>query len=381
MDLEWEWEFDRDSTIPPGVVVGWQWEITDNHGNLTLTETKRQTIQDQRYDWNQKSEDGVIIQWYVGDKSFGEDLHRIGLNSLDHVSNIMGIEVEDDIRITVYPSPDEVREAVKFTSEWVGGVAFSDHKVMIIAGLPGQDEWLNSVITHEMSHLLMESHTFNCLGNWLPRWFNEGMAEFAEGELRENDIDQIRDAYQNDDLPSLRSMVLSFSQDSEEAHLHYLVSHAVVEYLIEEYGSEKMGALLDQLGTGKMIDPALEVVYGFDTDGLESAWRRSFGFKAEEEIKSEEAQVQTATPIPTLALYSSVVQVNPTATSAPTDKPEITPTPLTSPEINSTPEVLPVENPGSHQENPKTNLGLIIPGFLIITSVIAGLFIFFRRRT
>jgi hypothetical protein len=153
-----------------------------------------------------------------------------------------------------------------------------------------------------------------------------------------------------------------------------------VDYLIQEYGSETMGQLLNQIGAGLMIDPALEKIYGFDTYGLDSAWRKSFGFKAGLEINSEEPQVQTATPIPTLALYSSVVQATATATAAPTVKPEITPTPKPSPTSTSTPEVLPIENPDSSQENPKTNLGLIIPGFLFLTSVMAGLFIFFRRR-
>jgi hypothetical protein len=380
LELEWEWEFHRDSTIPPGVVIGWQWEITDILGHVTITDPKELDMQDQRHEWQEISEGGVTVQWYVGEKSFGEDVHRIALNSLEHVTNILGIEVEDDIRIIVYPSSDEVREAVKFTADWVGGVAFSNHKTMIIAGLPGQDEWLDVVITHEMTHLLMDMQTFNCLGNWLPRWFKEGMAEYAEGELMEPDLDLIREAYQEGNLPSLRLLVSSFSQDPAEAHLHYLVSNSVVDYLIQEYGSEKMGKLLNQIGAGLMIDPALEKIYGFDTYGLDSAWRKSFGFKAGLEINSEEPQVQTATPIPTLALYSSVVQATATATAAPTVKPEITPTPKPSPTSTSTPEVLPIENPDSSQENPKTNLGLIIPGFLFLTSVMAGLFIFFRRR-
>lgn len=378
LDLKWEWEFNRDSTIPPGVVIGWQWEITDSFGNKTLTEIKNQVVQDQRFEWQEISKGGINVQWYEGDKSFGEDVHRIALNSLDHVSNIMGIEVEDDIRITLYPYTDEVQEAVKFTAEWTGGVSFPNHMVMMIAGLPGQEEWLNSIITHEISHILMDSHTFNCLGNWLPTWFSEGMADFAEGELGEDDYEQIRTAYQDGRLPSLRSLVGSFSQDPEEAHLDYMVSHAVVEYLIQKFGPEKMAELLDQLAAGHMIDPALEGAYGFDTDGLENAWRISYGFNTREEITSEEMSDQTNTPIPTLALYGSVVQPTATATTIPTDTPEFTPTPLPSPIIKLTPEVRTVENPVSGQKN--LNLGLIIPGLLILTSIIAGLYIFFRRR-
>jgi hypothetical protein len=90
LELEWEWEFHRDSTIPPGVVIGWQWEITDILGHVTITDPKELDMQDQRHEWQEISEGGVTVQWYVGEKSFGEDVHRIALNSLEHVTNILG---------------------------------------------------------------------------------------------------------------------------------------------------------------------------------------------------------------------------------------------------------------------------------------------------
>jgi hypothetical protein len=380
LELEWEWEFHRDSTIPPGVVIEWQWEIIDSDGIVTITDPKQKVIQDQRHDWQEISRDGLTIQWYRGENSFGEDVHHIGLDSLDHVSKIMGIEVEDDIRIVIYPSPDEVREAVKFTADWVGGVAFPKHKVIIITGIPGQDEWFASVIPHEMSHLLLEAHTFNCLGNWLPNWFREGVAECAESEMDEDDSDRIRFAYRNDMLPSLRSLVLSFSQDSQQADLDYLVSKAVVDYLIQEYRAEKMGELLDQLGTGQMIDPALQEVYGFDTDGLDAAWRKSLGFEAGAEIESANKQDQTATPIPTFALYTSVVQATSTATVTPIQNNDNTATPIPGPTGTSTPRVISFEYPVSSQENPNTNLVLIVPGILFLTCLVAGIYIYLRRR-
>lgn len=378
--LEWEWDFSRDSTLPPGAVVEWQWEITDSNGKTTLTEPKSMVIQDQRYDWHQISEDGITLQWLVGDDSFGSELHKIALDSLDHIPKLMGIEIQDNIWITVYPSSDEVQEAVKFSADWVGGVAFPNHNTMIISGKPGQEEWLSLVIPHELTHLLVDSHTFNCKGAWLPRWFTEGMAAYAEDVLEQDEREQIREAYQSDSIPGLRSLIFSFSQDSEDAQLAYLVSQAAVEYLIQEYGSEKMGELLEQLGSGEMIDPALEAVYGLDTDRLDAAWKEDFGFEVEGLVVPLESVQATDEPLPTLALWTSAVQMTATATIAPQHTPQSTNTPVPRTELPITPTNSPEEISVSNQEHIGNNIGLIIAGTLLIIGILTGVIILMRRR-
>jgi len=321
-----------------------------------------------------------MLQWLVGDDSFGSELHNIALDSLDHVKRLMGIEVQDNIWITVYPSSDEVQEAVKFSADWVGGVAFSNHNTMIISGKPGQEEWLSLVIPHELTHLLVDSHTFNCKGAWLPRWFSEGMADYAEDVLEQDEREQIREAYQSDSIPGLRSMIFSFSQDSEEAHLAYLVSQAAVEYLIQEFGSEKMGELLEQLGSGEMIDPALEAVYGLDTDRLDAAWREGYGFEVEDLVTPMESAQATDVPLPTLALWTSAVQMTATATIVPQDTPQSTNTPVPGTELPITPTNTPEEILVSDQEISGPNIGFIIAGSLLIIGILTGLIILMRRR-
>jgi len=53
----------------------------------------------------------------------------------------------------------------------------------------------------------------------------------------------------------------------------------VVDFMIKTYSRDKMTSLLLDLRDGQTIDQALQAVYGFDTDGLENAWRNSIGAK------------------------------------------------------------------------------------------------------
>lgn len=329
LQLEWEWDFTHNGTIPPGVIVEWQWEITDSLGNVTLTEPGAILVQDQRHDWQQISRDGITIQWYAAGDAFGNDLYAVAFDGRQHVIDLLGIEFEEDVWITVYPSPDDVRDALKFNTQWTGGIAFTDHNAMIVPGAPGQEDWLNQVIPHEFAHFIAEAYIHNCMGNWMPAWFGEGLAEYTESDLNQHDLDLIQSAHDDGHLPSLRSLVTSFSFDPQQARLDYRVSKSVFNFLVQEYGSQQMGALLDQLQAGKMIDPALQQVYGFDTDGLEAAWRQNYGFDKGDAASSNEADLPGKTPIPTLALYAPVVETVPSATPEP--EPAVASIPSASP--------------------------------------------------
>ena len=50
-----------------------------------------------------------------------------------------------------------------------------------------------------------------------------------------------------------------------------------MEYLLEEYGWEKMRDLLAVFADGSTTDKALQEVYGFDRDELDRLWRQHIG--------------------------------------------------------------------------------------------------------
>ena len=74
-------------------------------------------------------------------------------------------------------------------------------------------------------------------------------------------------------LISVRSLSSPFSAYAEESVLSYAQSHSLVEFLIDNYGQGKMLELLKTFKQGSSYDRALEKVYGFDMDGLNTLWR------------------------------------------------------------------------------------------------------------
>jgi len=82
-----------------------------------------------------------------------------------------------------------------------------------------------------------------------------------------------RTAILEDELISVRSLCSPFSAYYEIACLSYAQSYSLVEYLLDNYGQDRMLELLTILKQGSTYDEALTEVYGFDIDGLDARWR------------------------------------------------------------------------------------------------------------
>jgi hypothetical protein len=113
--------------------------------------------------------------------------------------------------------------------------------------------------------------------NGLPTWLDEGLAMYAEGALEASFASSLGRAITTDSLISVRSLASPFSAISGLAIQSYAESFSIVEFLISQYGQDKMLTLLNTFQEGSGWDSALVKVYGFDMDGLEARWRTSIG--------------------------------------------------------------------------------------------------------
>jgi hypothetical protein len=141
---------------------------------------------------------------------------------------------------------------------------------------------------------------------------------FSEGELDSNMQAQLDQAIRDNTLVTVRSLNGGFSELPDKANLSYGQSQSIVSFLIKTYGQEKLTALLSALRDAKPIDDALFEVYGFNTDGLEDAWRESVG-AAPRSVSAQPTSQPTPTFVPTYVPVSGVpLAVTPTPYAIPT---------------------------------------------------------------
>jgi hypothetical protein len=378
VETEWGLDFSEVGIYPPGAWLTWQWQITDAAGNTLLTEEKTYFIVDTRYAWHSLNSGPITIQWYRGTTAFGQALLNIASQALERLIEQAGITPPEQIWITVYPEASEVQEVAIRSSEWVGGIAFPEYQSIIAAIAPDELDWAATLLPHELAHLTTDFIVFNCHGGRLPTWLSEGLAVVTEGNLEHTYQGLILSALEAGDLPPLRTLVYGFSPYSDEAIRSYGHSGMVVAYLLEQYGPTYMADLLAAIQSGLTADEALLSVYQLDTDGLDAAWRVSLGFEPQ---PTRPVSNITPTQIPTLALWTAVVQ--PSATPSPSATLTSTPTRTATPE---TPQPGPISSLEPTQtspgESPAQTPVLLWIGIIAGIGLLMGalLMIFLRSR-
>jgi len=273
VDVSWAWDMRKTGGMPPSSIVEYWWTVTAVDGDKVTTEPVRVRFDDTRHQWYRLAEGKVTIYWYREDESFAREIMATTQQVLVRLAEDTGAELKNPVRMFIYASAQDLQGAMIFPQEWTGGVAFTRYGTIAIGIPPGRLDWGRRAIAHELTHLVTHQMTFNPYNN-LPTWLEEGLAMYAEGTMEPVYTSLLNKAVAEDNLISVRSLSSPFSAYAEESSLAYAQSYSLVEFLIRNHGQSKMFELLNTFQQGSSYDGALDKVYDFDMDGLNSLWRR-----------------------------------------------------------------------------------------------------------
>ncbi|HEU65058.1 MAG TPA: peptidase MA domain-containing protein [Chloroflexi bacterium] len=307
IEANWVWDMRR-ASLPPGAGVTYWWMVEDADGSRFETSPEIMHFNDDRFSWQsltgitpQGSE--LTLSWYEGSDSFAQKLMSVCQEGLVRLTEEIGAYPERPINIYIYASTSDLREAMIFPQEWTGGVAFTAFSTIAIGIPPSEIDWGKRALVHELTHLVVHQVTFSPYGQ-LPIWLDEGLAMYNEGELDLAYSSRLEKAILDDKLISVRSLCSPFSAEREKALLSYAQSYSLVEYLLNNYGRDRMLDLLNLLKEGATYDKALTEVYGFDIDGLDVNWRETLAPHA---VIANEAQQYHPALITVLAAMAAVL--------------------------------------------------------------------------
>ena len=317
IQVEWMWDMRQSGSLPPGATIWWRWIYTDQAGTQVAGEMKTATWLDDVHDWQTISSDDLRLHWYGNDKAFAQTMLDAGVEGLRRNREQAGLVTDAPVDLYVYPNYEDMKDAILYEPSWTGGMAFPEYNVFIMGVSESDSTWDRNTVIHELTHILVGHFTFSCLGT-VPTWLNEGLAMFSEGELDANMQGMLDQAIRSDTLLTVRSLNGGFSELSDKANLSYSQSQSIVSFLIATYGQEKLTELLVALRDAEPIDDALLKVYGFDTDGLEDAWRQSVG-AAPRTVSAQATAMPTPTFVPTYVPVAGIpLAVTPTPYAVPT---------------------------------------------------------------
>ncbi len=184
--------------------------------------------------------------------------------------------------------------------QWSQGMA--DYGKKTILGFSLSDEFLDSVLPHEMAHLIFRD--FVGFKGEVPLWLDEGVAQWEEVKKRDAAKQVMKRLYEQDALLSIQDMTrldvrnitqqdrliirstltktgekgVLFLSSEGLVNTFYAQAASLVGFLITKYGSLDFAHFCRELRDGKKLEEALAAAYPAhirSLDDFEKEWRRS----------------------------------------------------------------------------------------------------------
>lgn len=263
----------RGDTLVPGSVIEYSWRVRDSAGNELTTDPQTITYFPPGFDWQEASRENVTFVWYEGSEAWGESVAEYSLAALRQIESDLGVSVTTPLRIVAFADSGDFHEANPTLQSWVGGFTRSDAgiTVQIISADPDNQDWMRTVIAHELAHLVFDAATPGMLAP-LPNWMSEGLAMYSEPGDHADDRARVEAAARDGKLYRLSELRSESFGDHSQVSLGYAMGWHIVDFLVSDCGKDGLSTLIAELNTGKTLDDALMVACGYDEQGLYNKW-------------------------------------------------------------------------------------------------------------
>lgn len=155
----------------------------------------------------------------------------------------------------------ETSEWARSSSAWTAGLAIgADRIVLFPARSPVYPhDTLEDVLRHEVMHVLIARATD---GRPVPRWFNEGLAMYAERPWALEDTTRMAYAFALGPTLTLDQIDDLFSGDRSMQSRAYALAGGLVRRIVADHGRMVTARLLARVATGVRFDEAYVQVTG-----------------------------------------------------------------------------------------------------------------------
>ena len=157
--------------------------------------------------------------------------------------------------------------------EWGAALAFPGERRIVMQGRrAGSDAGdPEAVFRHELAHLALHE----ALGELPPRWFDEGYASFAAGEVERDDVLATNVALLTRGVPRLDELDPLFAEGAGAAQYGYALSYRAVADLAALDPVRGLALFFRYWDATGRFDVAVRQAYGLTADAYESRWRAS----------------------------------------------------------------------------------------------------------
>ncbi len=197
------------------------------------------------------------------------------LDFLHQLPPLPGLDPSFPAGVAVYLTPDrEVFNALTGggVPDWGAGVAFPDADRIVMPAVPAVGGIDNlQTLRHEWAHIALHQQM---RGLRIPRWFDEGYAQWASGGWNASEAWKLRTAMILRRTPPLDSLRLEWPRERGEAEIAYMLSATAVEYVTNQGGAAGLERFFARWREQSNFDVAFGATFGTVGARFEELWRR-----------------------------------------------------------------------------------------------------------
>ncbi len=253
----------RDGDLP-SALAQWQWveEVQPHRKGLKEKLDRAYREESVERNYNRRGSRHFQVKYAPG--TTPSDLTR-ALTTLERAYGEIGRKVggvfpPGPIEVKVYTTEDFSK--VTLLGEHVGAVYDGTIKLPIVdkSGQVLDSAELARRLYHEYTHVVVR----HIVGDNVPWWLNEGLAEVFSNGLSAADVQTLQQVYQSGNAFSIADLqehqLLKLPPDALQ--IAYLQGHATVQHLWNRYGRRPLLVLLNHLAEGASPEQALREAYG-----------------------------------------------------------------------------------------------------------------------
>lgn len=196
------------------------------------------------------------------DKSALADLSQVLESNYQRVVSNLGITINHKIKVEIYPDVDSlhIADGRPDAADWSVGSGVNKELIRMVSPLYPKlvhdYDSMMEILVHEFVHVLQHNLTANLYAT--PKWLSEGLAIYEAGQFNKNQLLSF-------DIPTLKFLANTSDTPEWGEKGGYAFSYTIIEYIIKNYGYEKMRQLF--------ITPDLQKVLGVTEEEFEVSWK------------------------------------------------------------------------------------------------------------
>jgi hypothetical protein len=252
--------------------LNYGWELQTVNG-IQRVPPQILSYQDDRFKWQQLTEEGITAHWTSEGPFFGEQVVEIAAEALQTGARLLPLAQLEPFDIYVYPSSADVRTALDLVGAGEGTALLRDAGVLLLAVVNTQSaaNELQQGMPPAVGELLLARAAGSDLDPY-PWWFREGFLRMVGGMDEDREQELLTQAVAAGRTEPLLRLCMDPQGTGDTAVVAAAQSGAILDYILRTRGDTAVRDLAAAFMAGDDCETGTRNALGLSLDELQQAW-------------------------------------------------------------------------------------------------------------